>query len=228
MKTVLITGTDTGVGKTWVGCALARALAAGGLRVIAIKPVETGCVESVGGAEDGAQLAEATGQAEPRAALHRFARAVAPAVAAEIEGIEPVDLDAMLLRIEALSAGGDVVLLEGAGGLLSPITWEWNVVELARSLGAGALVVGPDRLGVINHALLTLGSLELAGVEVAGLVLTPPRTPDESTGTNAGAIARISGLERVATIPRVEDRYEAVASMGVVVGWMGRPAAEVL
>jgi dethiobiotin synthase len=219
MNALLITGTDTGVGKTWVGQALGRALTSTGRRVVAIKPVETGCSDGTAHAEDGALLAAATGQAEPRAALHRFAAAVAPALAAEAEG-ETIDLDALILRIETLAEGADLVLIEGAGGLLSPFTWEWTVVDLARSLGATVLVVGADRRGVINHAQLTLSALELAGLEVTGLVLTAPRTPDASTGTNAPAIARLGGLTRIATMPRMDDPAAAGAPLAEILGWL--------
>ena len=174
MTTLLITGTDTGVGKTWIGRALGHALAAAGRRVVAIKPVETGC-------SDATALRRGRRTAGRR---HRSGRAThgalpvplrwPPALAADAAG-EAIDLDAMLLRLEALSAGADVVLVEGVGGLLAPMTWEWTVVDLARALGASALVVAVDRLGTINHTLLTLGALELAGLEVAGVVLTARR-----------------------------------------------------
>jgi dethiobiotin synthetase len=221
VKTLLITGTDAGVGKTWVGCALGRALAAAGRRVVAIKPVETGTSNATG-LGDGALLAEATGQAEPLAALYRFAEPLAPALAAEREGAT-IDLDTLVLRIEALSTGADVLLLEGAGGLLAPITWEWTVVELARALGAAALVVAADRRGTINHTLLTLSALELAGIEVAGVTLIANEPPDASTGTNAAAIARLSGLESVVTLSRTSDPSTAVAEIGPVLRWLDAP-----
>ena len=219
MISLLITGTDTGVGKTWVGRALSHALVAAGRRVVAVKPVETGCAAAGSHLEDGALLAAATGQAEPREALFRFTAAVAPALAAEREG-EPIDLDALVLRIEALSEGVEVLLVEGAGGLLAPITWEWTVVDLARSLGAGALVVAMDRLGTINHTQLTLSALELAGLDVTGVVFTPPETPDESTGTNAGAIERLSGLDRILTLPRENDPSAAAAHLAPLLSWL--------
>jgi dethiobiotin synthase len=224
MNALLITGTDTRVGKTWVGRALGKVLAAAGRRVVAIKPVETGCSDATALLEDGALLAAATGQAEPLAALHRFAAPLAPALAAEAED-QAIDLDALILRIEALSTGADLVLVEGTGGLLAPITWEWTVVELARTLGAAALVVGVDRLGTINHTLLTLSALELAGLEVAGVVLTAPETPDASTGTNVGAIARLGGLERVISLPRSNDLVAAARDVAPVVEWVTATAA---
>jgi dethiobiotin synthetase len=223
MTTVLITGTDTDVGKTWLGRALGHALAAAGRRVVAIKPVETGCADATALQEDGALLAAATGQAEPLAALYRFAEPVAPVLAAEAAG-ESLDLDAMLLRLEALSAEAEVVLLEGAAGLLEPMTWEWTVVDLARALGATVLVVAPDRLGTINHTLLTVGALELAGLEVAGVVLMTPASPDPSTGTNAAAIARLAGIDRIVTMPRLANPAAAAKEVEPIVGWIPVPA----
>jgi dethiobiotin synthetase len=220
--TLLITGTDTGVGKTWVGRALGHALRAAHRHVVAIKPVETGTSDATALLEDGALLAAATGQAEPLAALYRFPDPLAPALAADITG-ETLDLDAMLLRLEALSTGADVVLIEGAGGLLAPMTWEWTVVDVARALGAATLVVGADRLGTINHTLLTLGALELAGLEVAGVVLSAPETSDLSTGTNAAAIARLAGIERIMSLPRLADPAARTSEVQAILGWIREP-----
>ena len=219
MRSLLITGTDAGVGKTWVGCALARSLTEAGRRVVAIKPVETGCSKKAPHAEDGARLAAATGQPAPLAALHRFAAPTVPVLAAEAEGVA-IDLDALLLDIEELSAGAEVLLLEGAGGLLAPITWDWSVVELARSLGATVLVVGRDRHDVINDALLTLSALELAGIAVTGVVLTAPAAPDSTTGVNASAIARLSGIDRVIAVKRPAEIRAAVEAVAPVAAWL--------
>jgi len=219
MISLLITGTDTGIGKTWVARALSHALVSTGRRVVAVKPVETGCDPAGSHLEDGALLAAATGQAEPRAALFRFAPPVAPALAAEREGQE-IDLDGLVLQIEGVSRDADVLLVEGAGGLLSPITWEWTVVDLARSLGASALVVAADRMGTINHTQLTLSAIELAGIDLAGVVFTPPETPDESTGTNAAAVQRLSGLDRVLSLRRENDPSAAATQIAPVLGWL--------
>ena len=193
---VVITGTDTGVGKTWVTIAIARALLKSGARVVAIKPVETGCGATERAREDGVRLAEATGQAEPREALIRLAAPLAPVLAAEREGLT-IDFDDLLIRIESYSANADIVLLEGVGGLLAPITWEWCLVDIAQALEARAVLVASDRAGSVNHALLTLGALELASVPVTDVVLTSPDVPDASTGTNDAAIARLGGIARI-------------------------------
>ncbi|MCI0573134.1 MAG: dethiobiotin synthase, partial [Myxococcaceae bacterium] len=147
----------------------------------------TGCGAEPSPAEDGVLLAQATGQRSPRRALRRFRAPLAPALAAELEGTAVV-LEEIVEEILRDAWSAEVVLVEGAGGLLSPMGWSWNAVDLARALDAAALVVASDRLGCINHALLTLGALDAAGVRVAGLVLSAPEVLDESTGANAAAI----------------------------------------
>ena len=221
---LLVTGTDIGVGKTWVGCALARALRQSGRSVVAIKPVETGCSGEPNMAEDGARLARATGQRQPAHAIIRLPESVAPVLASERAGAE-IDFDALVLKIERFAEGAEYALIEGAGGLLAPVTWEWNMADVARSLAAAALVVGADRLGTINHALLTLSALELGGIPCAGVVLTTPEHTDRSPGSNAPAIARLSGIERILSLPRVVDDAAAAASVAPVLEWLRGVAA---
>jgi dethiobiotin synthetase len=221
---VLITGTGTGVGKTWVACALVRALRDVGKQVIAIKPVETGRSGQPSDWEDGVRLAKATGQEQPIQAIIRLPLPGEPVLGGE--GLESaIDFDALLLKIERYIEGAEFGLVEGTGGLLTPVTWEWNMTDLARDLGACALVVAEDRLGAINHTLLTLSALELAGIPCAGVVLTTPEMTDRSTGVNAAAIARLSGVDRVMAVPRAADPGDAAASMVQVVGWLGRVGA---
>jgi dethiobiotin synthetase len=217
--TLLVTGTDSGVGKTWIACALARALRQAGRTVTGVKAVETGCGEAADSTEDGVRLAAATGQREPARALRRFRAPVAPAVAAELEG-GILDLDELAAEIESLTEHTDLLLLEGAGGLLVPFGWDWNVVDLAQAFQATALVVASDQLGTINHTLLTLSALDLAGLRVAGIVLNPPAEPDATTGSNASAIARLSGIDRIREVPRVHQPDEASPWLVEVSGWL--------
>ncbi|HEX5634415.1 MAG TPA: dethiobiotin synthase, partial [Gemmatimonadales bacterium] len=188
----------------------------------AVKAVETGVAVEPEPHEDGVRLARATGQAHPQHALHRFRMPVAPAVAAELEGGR-LDFDEMVLAVERLAADTDVTLVETAGGLLAPLAWDWTMVDLAETLGATVLVVGANRLGTINHTLLTLGALELGGVQPAGVVLSAPETPDASTPHNGAAIARLSGLERVLELDRHADDAAATRAIEPAVEWILGP-----
>lgn len=218
---VVITGTDTGVGKTWTGCALARALRHAGRRVLAIKPLETGCRQLPQDSEDGVLLARAAVQTEPTAALMRLQDPVAPPEAAEREG-RVIDFENIVRRIRQYAGAADVTLVEGAGGLLAPLTWQHTAVELARALDAAVLLVAADRLGTINHTLLTLKLLELSRLEVIGVVLTAPETPDSSTGSNAAAIARLSKFPRIHCVPRTCEPKAICRSMQQVTTWFTR------
>jgi dethiobiotin synthetase len=225
---ILVTGTDRGVGKTWVACTLAHALRDVGKQVVAIKPVETGCTGQPSKDEDGMRLARATGQSHPAHAIVRLPERIAPVLADPSAGSE-IDFDALLLKIERLSEAAEFALIEGTGGLLAPVTWEWNMADVARTLGASALVVAADRVGTINHTLLTLSALELAGIACIGVVLTTPEklSPErsEEAATNATAIARLSGIERVLALGTLEDEKAAAAAIRPVLEWFSRVGA---
>jgi dethiobiotin synthetase len=218
-RTILVTGTDTEVGKTVVSCALARALVRKGLRVLAIKPVESGTGEDPAPDEDGVRLARATGQENPAAALVRLRTPVAPPVAADLDGVR-LDHVAWCEAIRDLGGSNDIVLVEGAGGLLSPLTWESTARDLAVDLGAEALVVAPDALGCLNHVLMTLEILEAAGVPLLGVVFSALTAPDDSTGKNAEALRRFSGLSRIASLPRLDDPDAAADHLADVANWL--------
>lgn len=219
-RLVFVTGTDSGVGKTWVGCALARALVQTEHSVVAIKVVETGTELTPSATEDGVQLAAATGQRAPLHALYRLRTPVAPAVAAELEGADRLDFDTVVSEVERVARGTEITLVETAGGLLAPLAWDWNVVDLAEALGASVLVVAANRLGTINHTLLTLSALELGGILPAGVVLSAPEAPDISMATNRDAIVKMSGLDRVLEVPRTSDPAAAAAAVAPALPWI--------
>src|ERR671920_663513 len=105
--TILVTGTDIGVGKTWVACALARALVDADKQVVAIKPVETGCSGQPSESEDGVRLARATGQSQPAHAILRLPEPLAPVLSSERAGAE-IDFDALVLKIERFAEAAEV------------------------------------------------------------------------------------------------------------------------
>jgi dethiobiotin synthetase len=183
LRGFFVTGTDTGVGKTFVTCALARHARTAGQRVFAFKPIETGCLD-VEGRRVGADqelLAEAAGNWQDGLlrGLYRFSKPAAPLVAADEEG-ETVDLDviAQVLRDGAQKA--DLVLVEGAGGWRVPITTTSDMSTLARRTGLPVIVVARAGLGTINHSLLTLEAVERDDLSLHALVLSqqPGDDPD--------------------------------------------------
>ena len=171
---MLVTGTDTGVGKTFVTAAIAAALAARGRRVGVYKPVETGCEthdgRRIGGDCERLLRAAKGDQSAASAASYLFALPAAPLIAARAEGAT-IDISRIERDFAAIANAHDVTLVEGAGGLLVPIAEGVTYLELVRRLALPVLVVVGSRLGCINHALLTLGALETAGIACLGYVI---------------------------------------------------------
>lgn len=215
----LIVGTDTGVGKTWVTCSVARALIDAGQQVVAVKPIETGCEDEGSADEDGARLAAATGQTGPKRALVRLPGKIAPAIAADQAGVE-VDYEDLVARLRSLATPETLLLVEGTGGLLSPLTWADNHLDLAHSLSARVLLVAADRLGTISHTLLALRVLNTMKVPVLGVVLNQVGEPDESTRTNAGALVRLVDHTPVVTVPFLTDSVQSAEAVKEVAGWL--------
>jgi dethiobiotin synthase len=187
-----VTGTDTGVGKTVAGAAMARAEQAAGRRVAYFKPVQTG----VGPGEPG-DAAFVAGLGIPATDGVRLDEPLAPAVAAERAGIV-IDVDALVVRVAAEAAGVDVLVVEGAGGLLVPLAGELTMADLAARLPADVVIVTRPGLGTLNHTALTLEAARHRRLPVAGLVVCGwPAEPGVTERTNLerlAAMAPVLGL----------------------------------
>jgi dethiobiotin synthetase len=183
MKGVFITGTDTGVGKTVIGCALARALTRADVAVAARKPVESGCGAPHGEREpaDGRALMQAAGAREPLDTVTpmRLATAVSPERAAHLEGVDLRLYD--LLAAACTGAPDDFYLVEGAGGFYSPLATDAVNADLAVALALPVLVVAANRLGCVNHTLLTAEAIQHRGLRLAGVALNDC-TPGDAAG----------------------------------------------
>jgi dethiobiotin synthetase len=196
-----VTGTDTGVGKTVVSCALAAALRRAGWRVGVMKPVETGVGES--GPLDAQTLRTAAGCDTPLEIVcpQRFALPAAPSVAAAREGLE-VDLSAIRHAFDAIRAAHDAVVVEGAGGLLVPVRRGFTMADLAAVLGLPVLVVARARLGTVNHTCLTLEALRGRGLRLAGVVVSHADGPlSPADAANLLALEELLGRDLVGVIP---------------------------
>ncbi len=184
-----ITGTDTGVGKTFFTVLLTRALREAGRDTIALKPV------CCGDREDAIALREACDKELGLEEINPvFLEApVAPLIAARHAGTQ-VSVEHLKAWAGRVTAGRRSVLVEGAGGWLVPITGKFSIADLAAHLGFPVLVVVANRLGCLNHTLLTLFDLRARGLSCLGLVLNSGLGSDESCLTNREILEELTGL----------------------------------
>ncbi len=214
MRDLLVTGTDTGVGKTLVSSALIMALRARGARAIGFKPAETGV--DAAGTPDSELLARASGERDPRASpLLQLREALAPAVAAERAGLvlNPDDVES---RIDQLRQAGYTVVVEGAGGILVPLVWDYTVLDLAAARDLDAVVVARAGLGTLNHLAMTVMILRSRQIPIRGVVLNGRGpSPDLAEATNPGALGRMVPGIRIVEVPQQasSDPIPAVAAI---------------
>jgi dethiobiotin synthetase len=207
LRGLFVTGTDTGVGKTVLAGAVVAALRAEGMGVRALKPVITGLEDA--GPADHEVLAQAVGCRPEDVAIVSYEPPVSPHLAAQLAG-RPITPFALEETIAERAAGAEVLVVEGVGGLLVPLTDSYDVRALARSLALPLLVAARPGLGTINHTLLTLEVARAAGLEVAAVVLTPwPEEPSTIELSNRDTLARLGQVE-VATLPPIERAEPAL------------------
>jgi dethiobiotin synthetase len=206
-----VTGTDTGVGKTAVTCALVRTLIQSGCRARAVKPIESGCAMDAAG-----ELQPADALAHRRAAglehlplerfiRYRLAEPLAPAVAAERAGVT-IELEACLELVQSAAAETDVLLVEGAGGLLVPLagtagTGYQTVADFIARLGCPTLVVARARLGTLNHVLLTWNELHRRGLPGVGVILNDTDAEAGLEREDNARVLRAFGVPVLAELP---------------------------
>lgn len=184
-----VTGTDTGVGKTVVAERLIEALRRRGVRVGAMKPVETGIERGAPGS-DAERLWLAAGSSDPMSDVCPIAlpEPLAPWVAATRAGRD-VSLSALDAAYARVTARRDAVVVEGAGGVLVPFTREETFASLCARWSLSVVVVAANRLGAINHTLLTVEALRAAGVPILGVVLNDIAPADDlAAATNLEAL----------------------------------------
>ncbi len=220
---LFFSGTDTGVGKTLVTAAVARALRAAGRDVVVCKPVATGARRDGEGwlADDTVALAEAAGLdgAWQRVTPWAFHDPVAPPLAARRQGV------ALALRdiagaVRERARPGAALLVEGVGGLLCPLTEGDTVADLARELALPLVVVARRSLGTLNHTLLTLEVARARGLTVAGVVVSETEPPAGlADQTNPDELRRL-GVPVLAVVPhRPGGAREAVPALAAVDWW---------
>lgn len=165
-----VTGTDTGVGKTLISCALLHAFAAQGKRVVGMKPVAAGCDdddlnEDVKKLRAASNILASLGQINP----YSFFHPIAPHIAARQTGVN-INLERILKSYHELSSQAEMVIVEGAGGFLVPLNDTQDGADLAAALELPVILVVGMRLGCLNHALLTMRAINASGLQCAGWV----------------------------------------------------------
>jgi dethiobiotin synthetase len=204
-KGLFITGTDTGVGKTLVAAGLARCLKDRGVRPGVLKPAETGCSMRRGKRipRDGSFLKYMAGATEPIDEIvpYRLAAPLAPQVAAEKEGVR-IQIQRIHRIFRRISSRHDCTLVEGAGGILVPVTRKYSMVNLIEQFNLPVLLVSRIGLGTLNHTLLTLYYLAQRGIPVVGIVLNnPDGQRDPAARSNPSVLEQWSPTPILGNIP---------------------------
>jgi len=193
---IFVTGTDTGVGKTVLIVLLTRHLREQGVRVAALKPICSGDRGDARALRRAAGKALALDEVNP----WHFRAPLAPLLAARKER-KRVRLREVVAHMRRMGKRFDVVLVEGVGGLLSPLGEGFDSRDLIVALRAQPIVVCPNRLGAVNQALLVLNALPRRMAVHAPVVLVSPRKPDAASRTNPKLLAEILGAPRVCVLP---------------------------
>lgn len=194
--TLFITGTDTGAGKTVLACLLARHLQAKGLAVAALKPVCSG------GRDDARALQVAVGAALALDEINpwHFRAPIAPLLAARVEK-RKVKLLEVVSHARRIQRQFPVLIVEGAGGVLSPLGEGFDSRDLIKTLRAVPVMVCPNRLGAINQVLVALSALPRGLSRKAQVVLVSQKKPDDASGGNLLFLGEKLGRRRVHKLP---------------------------
>lgn len=214
---LFVTGTDTGAGKTIVAAAICAALRAAGRHVAAFKPVVTGLDEpDERWPMDHELLAAAAGVPVASVTPYTFGPPLSPHRAAELAGAL-IDPAVVLAHAATAARDADVLVAEGVGGLLVPLTPGYLVRDLAVDLALPLVVAARPGLGTINHTLLTIEAARAAGLHVAGVAMGPWPEDDAEATANAAAIARFGdvGVARIDFVPGPDALAAAGAALPI-------------
>lgn len=215
MGSILVTGTDTGVGKTTVAAGLAAALRAGGVNVGAMKPFAAGKRQASGFASaDAEALARAAGtEADGEALVNpQFFDFAASPYTAAIECGAEADVGAALAAHRELASRHDAVIVEGMGGVMVPIRAGYHVADLAAEMGTGALLVCPRRVGCVSHAIMSAGALAGRGVRVAGIVINETGGEMYPEAVLRRDLEALTGLRVLASLRHLDAADPAAAA----------------
>jgi dethiobiotin synthetase len=216
MVNFLITGTDTRVGKTMLGCALAFAFKVRGMRVGVMKPVETGCADANGAlapADGPALIASASSDVSiDLVSPYRYRAALSPAAAAEADNASPPNFDELCRIYRDIAARSDVTIVEDCGGLAAPIDWNNDYADLALALGLETIFVVANHGAFINAAVLATEYAMRRGLRISGLILNAlDREASAEVQRDANFVARATRVFCFGTV-----RFKEPVSLAIV------------
>jgi dethiobiotin synthetase len=219
-RALFVTGAGTDVGKTYVAASLLRGLRAHGLTPEALKPAMSGFDPDDLASSDAGVLVAALGRAPTSEAIaavapFRYAAALPPTIAAAREDRTIYFRDVVAACREAMDRSCDFLLIEGVGGVMSPIAEGVKVIDLIEELEIPALLVGGSNIGAASHALTALAVLDMHNVAVAGLVISESERSIVSLGETLGLIVPYAGDHHVMALPRGADRSADLAALAL-------------
>jgi dethiobiotin synthetase len=210
MRGWFITGTDTGIGKTYVTVGLLRYLNERGHQAAGMKPIASGCERTPDGLrnDDALRILEASAPALPYELVnpYSFEPPIAPHIAAAKSGVV-IETKTILDRFEAIRSQVDCILVEGVGGWEVPVSEDAGMPDLAAALGLPVILVVGIRLGCINHALLTAEAVRARGLELAGWVANQVDTVVEEEQAIIEAIAKRIGSPLLGSIRHRQQTF---------------------
>ncbi len=205
MAGIFVTGTDTGIGKTYVASCIIKALRKQGIDVGVMKPAETGCRISAGRLvpKDAAILKHSAGVRDSLTLVnpYRFRLPLAPLAAARQDG-KRIEIPRILSAFRTLKARHDLMIVEGAGGIMVPLTDCYSYLDLAEALHLPILIVARPGLGTINHTLLTIQALRERGTDIIGIVINYAKKQRKGLAerTSPDIITAMSGIKVLGTV----------------------------
>lgn len=207
MKSFFVTGTDTGIGKTAFTCGLASLLRVSGIDVGVMKPFATGIPQKNGfQSEDVSMLVNSSGASDPESLVNPyfFAIPASPYSAAKKLGRQ-IDLDLVLSSFDKLRSTHDVMLVEGIGGIMTPILKDYFVIDLIKDLNLDAMVVIGSKIGTINHTMLTIDACKKHGIRILGLIINQTDKNGYDLDELGQDLTLLSGVDVISKIPNLDN-----------------------
>jgi dethiobiotin synthetase len=217
-RAYFITGTDTSVGKTFVSCGIIQGLRAIGIDAIGMKPVETGCGKASMLPQDALRLSQASSRVAGINEInpYRFSAPLAPSIASRIEN-KTISFKRIRDSLSSLLKRHDIAIIEGSGGLMTPVAGKRTNLDLCMYLDCQLVIVADNRLGCINHTLLTIYAARTGGARVKGIILNNSSASgrDLSRGLNLPEIKRLCKAPVIGCVPFTKKNAPLDTARGV-------------